>query len=281
MGPEYAQVQRVLDMVDVDSAKWRAYAASKSWPASWLYRRESLRLFAYERRVTSEFAHTVLVSAAEAELFRTLAPECAAKVSHYENGVDAARFAPEHAFASPYPPGERVLVFTGAMDYWANVDAVVWFAREVMPEVARAVPAARFYIVGGRPTPAVRALAALPNVIVTGTVPEIRSYLAHAAAAVAPLRIARGVQNKVLEAMAMAKPVIATPAALEGIGCGPEFAALVADDPTALARIAVAVLQGRLGSDLGRQGRDYVVRCHDWSRTVSPLDTLLERGERN
>lgn len=274
--PEFEPMQRVLDMVDVDSEKWRAYAARKPWPASWLYRRESERLLRFERNMATSFDRTLFVSAAEAELFRKLAPESASSVTHFDNGVDASYFAPEHTLPSPYAANERALVFTGAMDYWANIDAVVWFAHEVMPTVLRAVPDARFYIVGGRPGAAVRALDQLSGITVTGAIPDIRPYLAHAAAAVAPMRIARGLQNKVLEAMAMAKPVIATPAAMEGISCGPEFSTLVADDPARLADISVALLQARLGGDLGARGRAYVLHHHDWARTVQPLTALFE-----
>ncbi|MCC6201473.1 MAG: TIGR03087 family PEP-CTERM/XrtA system glycosyltransferase [Gammaproteobacteria bacterium] len=277
-GPEFGPVCRVLDMVDVDSQKWTAYAARKPWPASWLYRREGERLLRFERAMAARFDHTLFVSAAEAALFRQLAPESAARVSHYDNGVDAGYFNPEHNYPSPYADGDLPLVFTGAMDYWANVDAVVWFAREVFPRVLQAVPAARFVIVGGRPAAAVQTLARLPGVTVTGAIRDIRPYVAHAIAAVAPMRIARGLQNKVLEAMAMAKPVIATPAAMEGISAGPEFAALVADAPAALATIAIEVLRGGLGATLGALGRNHVMRCHDWTRTVQPLTDLLERG---
>jgi len=108
-------------------------------------------------------------------------------------------------YANPYSEGENVLVFTGAMDYWPNVDAVTWFAQEIFPAIHAARPQTRFYIVGSRPTPAVCELTKLPGVTVTGTVADIRPYLAHARFAVAPLRIARGLQNKVLEAMAMLK----------------------------------------------------------------------------
>ena len=114
------------------------------------------------------------------------------------------------SFPSPFAPGEHAIVFTGAMDYWPNVDAVLWFARDVLPEIRRCDASARFYVVGMNPDPAVRALASDPSVVVTGRVRDVRPYLGHARVVVAPLRIARGIQNKVLEAMAMAKPVVVT-----------------------------------------------------------------------
>ena len=212
-------------------------------------------------------------------MFRTLAPESQSKVSHLYNGVDTAYFEPVLDCSNPYGAGELSLVFTGAMDYWANVDAVTWFAREVFPKVIHVVPNARFYIVGGRPTTAVLALDHLNGVQVTGAVDDIRPYLRHAVAAVAPLRIARGLQNKVLEAMAMGKPVITTTAAMEGINAGVEFASLTADDPEHLADISIDVLQGRLGNGLGECGRDYIVTHHDWSATIKPLEAILKGKE--
>ncbi|HRZ05528.1 MAG TPA: TIGR03087 family PEP-CTERM/XrtA system glycosyltransferase [Candidatus Competibacteraceae bacterium] len=220
--PPLDRLRRVMDFVDVDSAKWAQYAENKPWPFSWIYRRESDRLLTFERAVAQEFAASVFVTAEEAALFCRLAPEVPAeKVLTVANGVDTDYFNPDREYPNPYPAEERVLVFTGAMDYWANVDAVEWFARTVFPEIHRAAPDSRFYIVGARPAATVQQLTTVPGVRVTGTVPDVRPYIAHAEFSVAPLRIARGVQNKVLEAMAMGKPVLATSAALEGIGPSP------------------------------------------------------------
>ncbi len=198
----------------MDSAKWRQYASSHRWPLSWLYRREGERLLAFERAVAVRASHSFFVTEAECELFRSAAPECAGRIEAMSNGVDAEFFSPDHALKSPYSEGEIPVVFTGAMDYWPNVDAAVWFAGEVLPRLRERHPAVRFYIVGRSPAPAVQALAADGGhgVVVTGTVDDVRPYLAHAAVVVAPLRIARGIQNKVLEAMAMARPVVASTA---------------------------------------------------------------------
>ncbi len=276
MGRTLPGARRVIDFVDVDSDKWRQYAQSKSWPMSTVYRREATRLLDYDRRVASDFDASVFVSFEEAELFKKLAPDAAARVSHINNGVDSDYFSPERDYDYPYAAGEKVLVFTGAMDYWANADAVRWFAREVFPLVREQIPEALFYIVGGRPSDEVRQLASLPGVHVTGAVPDVRPYLAHAAAAVAPLRIARGVQNKVLEAMAMAKPVLATKAAAEGI----EDAAgvLVADDPADLATLATRVLRGDINAETGKAGRTCVLQRYNWSSNLARLDYLLEGG---
>ena len=271
-------IPRVADLVDVDSDKWRQYAATQPWPYSAIYRRESRVLLQYEREVARQFDATVFVSAPEAALFRQVAPEVADKVWHINNGVDAEYFSPERDYPNPYGDSKRVLVFTGAMDYWPNVDAVVSFAHSVFPAVRRSVPDARFYIVGARPTPEVMKLADLPGVTVTGSVPDMRPYLAHAKLAVAPLRIARGVQNKVLEAMAMARPVLASQQAAEGIEArvGTEF--LVAGDEAEFVREAIRLLESDDVAALGAAARARVVSTYIWAASLRRFDQLLAGG---
>ena len=273
-----AGVRRVADLVDVDSDKWRQYAATRRWPQSALYRRESRELLRYERRIARHFDATVLVSAAEAKLFRELAPEAANKIYHINNGVDCEYFSPERAYANPYGEGEQVVVFTGAMDYWPNVDAVVSFARSVFPEIRRRFPAATFYIVGARPTPDVKRLAELSGVKVTGAVPDIRPYLAHARFAVAPLRLARGVQNKVLEAMAMAKPVLASPQAAEGIEARVGAELLVVSDATEFVGQASRLLEDDHAAAAGAVGRARVLASYAWEKSTTLFEILLMRG---
>jgi len=269
-------VRRVMDFVDIDSDKWRQYAPTKPWPMSWLYAREGRKLLAWERKVAQDFDASLFVSEAEARDFRLLAPESARKVGHFNNGVDTEYFSPDHEFETPFTVGEAALVFTGAMDYWPNIEAVTWFAQEVMPRIGNAVPQARFYIVGSRPTPAVQALAG-PSVVVTGRVPDVRPYLAHAASAVAPLRIARGIQNKVLEAMAMGKAVVATPQALEGIDAQPGRELLVAEDAQAQADMVLRLLQDvALASELGSAARRRVAEDYTWAPNLARLEALLE-----
>ncbi len=269
-------MRRVVDLVDVDSEKWSAYAATRPWPLSALYRREGARLRRAEARIARDCDGASFVSAAEAALFRRRAPEAAHRVGHFNNGVDTVYFRPQRApfdHARPYPAGETALVFTGAMDYWPNIEAVDWFARAVLPALLARRPATRFYIVGARPVSRVRRLAALPGVLVTGAVPDIRPYLAHAALAVAPLRIARGVQNKVLEAMAMQATVLASPQALEGIDAVSGGEVLVADGaPAWIERIGYFLDHG---PSLGAAARQRVLRDHDWSVNLSRLETML------
>ena len=275
MGDNCTSARRVVDFVDVDSDKWQQYARRKLWPLSWLYRREGERLLAFERQVARTFDASVFVSAAEAALFRQLAPEAAGAVHAVDNGVDFTYFSPDLAHENPYRGQSEVLVFTGAMDYWANVDAVRWFAKQVFPRVRRAIPSARFVIVGARPSREVRQLASLPGVSVTGTVADVRPYLAHARAAVAPLRIARGVQNKVLEAMAMAVPVLATPAAVQGIEYSNPAALQVSDNEYQLAQLASALLQRRNAQPM-RASRQWLCQRYDWDSNLSGLYDYLE-----
>ena len=271
-------LRRVADLVDVDSDKWRQYAATQPWPGSAIYRREHRALLRYEREIALRFDATVFVSAAEAKLFRQLAPDAAGKVWHVNNGVDCDYFSPAGPHANPFCAGERVLAFTGAMDYWPNVDAVVWFARYVFPEIHRRLPAARFCIVGARPAAEVQRLAELPGISVTGSVPDIRPYLAHAEVAVAPLRMARGVQNKVLEAMAMAKPVLASHEAAEGIEAEPGSELLLAADQNDFVRQALRLLSGDGASRIGAAGRARVLASYAWESSLSRFDQLLSSG---
>ena len=267
------EVRRIMDFVDIDSDKWRQYAPTKPWPLSWLYRREGERLLAWERRVAAEFDAGLFVSGTEAADFIKLAPESAGRIGHYHNGVDAEYFSPDRDYPNPYPAGARVVVFTGAMDYWPNVDAVTWFAREVLPGLRQQLPDGLFAIVGSKPAPAVQALASQPGVLVTGRVEDVRPYLAHARTVVAPLRIARGIQNKVLEGMAMGRPVVATPQALEGIDAIPEQEILVAEDAQAMAAAVVAALEH---PNLGEVARQRVQNDYNWAANLARVDQLLE-----
>ena len=160
------------------------------------------------------------------------------------------------------------------MDYWANVDAVVWFAGQVFPLLKQQRPAAYFYIVGSKPAKQVQQLAENdPAVIVTGRVEDVRPYIAHAGVVVAPLRIARGIQNKVLEGMAMAKPVVATTAAMEGIPGGPGLQLAVADPAEDFADRLAAILQQPMA--FSAANRDYVQSDFGWRQNGDKLCRLL------
>ncbi len=272
----HSGARRVLDMVDVDSAKWAAYAAQAAWPARAVWAREARTLLAFERRAAAAFDRTLFVSRTEAEEFCRLAPETAARVGWFDNGVDLDGFSPAHDFASPYPAGGADIVFTGTMDYWPNVDAVTWFAGTVLPLLRQRCPDARFTIVGANPSPAVQRLGEAAGVTVTGRVADVRPYLQHAALVVAPLRIARGTQNKVLEAMAMGRPVITTAQAFAGLRATPGEDLLVADDAAGFAALSADVLDGRHPA-LGEAARAAVMRHYAWDATLAGLDALLDR----
>ena len=269
-------VKTLVDFVDVDSAKWRDYAPEHAWPMSWLYRREFAKLLAYEQRVAGSAACSFFVTENEVALFRELSPGLAPRLSALGNGVDADYFTPDAGRSSPFDAAEMPLVFTGAMDYWPNVDAVTWFAKDILPALRERFPALRFHVVGRSPTPAVQALAG-GAVNVTGTVPDVRPYLQHAAAVVAPLRLARGIQNKVLEAMAMARPVVAAGTCVRAITAGAtpglqaaetegdyveQLSELLADPVAAAAR--------------GRVAREFVVGSYSWGAHLAGLDRHLE-----
>ena len=269
-------MRRVLDFVDLDSDKWRQYGERSRGPLRWLYRREAETLLLLERRYAAAFDASLFASDAEARLFAEHAPEAAARAYVVENGVDTEYFSPQGSYPNPFAADEAALVFTGAMDYWANVDAVVWFAREVFPRLRSEFPLARFYIVGARPVRAVRDLERVPGVKVTGTVPDTRPYLAHARAAVAPLRMARGVQNKVLEAMAMARPVVASRQAVSGISPCAALLEWSADDPEAVAGSLARLLRRPAPPALGEALRAHVLRYYSWRDNLARLDAIIE-----
>ncbi|WP_295608025.1 TIGR03087 family PEP-CTERM/XrtA system glycosyltransferase [uncultured Lamprocystis sp.] len=236
----WSTVRRVIDFVDVDSDKWRQYAHRKRGPAALVFRREAKRLAKSEARLAHIFDASVFVSDHEADLFRRCVGDVAERVLAIRNGVDTSYFNAVTDRVSPYPVLSEPVVFTGVMDYWTNVDAVLWLVREVWPMVKEKRPRALFVIVGAKPTPEVLRLCG-EDVWVTGRVVDVRPYLQYAAVVVAPMRIARGVQNKVLEGMAMGRPVVVTSKGLEGIAAVPGRDVLVADEPAAYAREIVAV----------------------------------------
>ena len=271
-------VRRVLDMVDVDSQKFAAYAETARFPARAVWAREGRTLLAFERRAAAQFDHSLFVSEHEWQHFVTLAPEAVHRTSWVSNGVDLEHFSPAHHFMAPFEGKGADIVFTGRMDYWPNIDAVQWFAREVLPVLRQRVPSARFWIVGAAPASDVRALAALPGVQVTGRVPDTRPWLAAADVVIAPLRIARGIQNKLLEAMAMARPVVATPEAFEGVQAVPGRDILLANGVHETVQRIAEVLDGR-HAGLGSAGRHAVESSHQWSVTLRPIDRLFSQHD--
>jgi len=274
-GVNLASQKRVIDFVDIDSDKWQQYAEKKNWPMNWVYRRESSYLFKFEQQTAAEYDASLFVSSTEAAHFRQLAPSVADKVDFYNNGVDTDYFAPDNELTNPYPEGVNIWVFTGAMDYWANVDAVSWFVEAVWPKLRELGGQNLFYIVGSNPTEQVKSLGKQPGVVVTGRVEDIRPYLQYATAMVAPMRIARGIQNKVLEGMAMVKPVIVSQLGLEGISAIDQAEVLIANQPEEYLTYAEKLLQGNY-PDMGAAARKRVENDFNWAESLPMVTMLLE-----
>ena len=265
----------IMDFVDVDSAKFESYADEGNLLMRWINAREGRLLKAFERDVALRARANLLVSKAEANLFRTRTG--ASNVLALGNGIDTVFYDPAANFKKLHPAfPDPLIVFTGQMDYRPNIEAVTDFATDAMPLIRARYPEASFAIVGRNPTRGVSDLSMLPGVQVTGAVDDVRTWLAAADVIVAPLRIARGIQNKVLEAMAMARPVVASPAAAEGIEAEAGIHLYVEHKLRAEAERVCAVLeQPREGLHIGAAARAHVLRHYGWESQLAPLDDLM------
>lgn len=256
----------VMDFVDMDSAKFAQQGAGAPGVSGMVLRREARRLLDFEIATAKRADASLFVSGAEASLFSNKTNLSAQVI---ENGVDATNFSRDAV--KPVDTSHPLIVFTGQMDYAPNVEAVTGFVRDVLPHL----DGVTFAIVGRAPTAAVKALASA-NVIVTGEVPDTRPWLAAADVVVAPLTLARGVQNKVLEAMAMAKPVVASPAAAEGIDAVRGIELLVADDAIETARTIMALLADPdRAHTIGTAARERVQSRYSWDACLAPLAELV------
>lgn len=264
----------LFDMVDVDSDKWRQYAQSSAGLLRWIYAREARAVAALERKAAQTFGRTLLVSPFEAQSFRALAPESADKIDAITNGVDLAYFSPGD-FPGVFPQDEVPIVMTGRMDYRPNVDGALWFVREVAPHVFARLPKTRVYLVGSNPSPALRKLGN-DRVTVTGAVDDVRPYLRGAATVIAPLLIARGIQNKVLEAMAMEKAVVATPAATRALKVEAGAQLWIANNASCFADAVIDSVQNPQRHRIAHNARRYVEQHHDWKTILADLDRVLE-----
>lgn len=274
--PGLQGVPAVVDLVDVDSQKWLDYAQHAWGPKRWLFAAEGRRLRALERAVSRWAQAVVLVSPEEAELYRRFCP--VGRVEAIGNGVDLEYFRPGQVTSGQESPK---CVFVGALDYRANVDGIGWFLREVWPGVVRRRPGARFALVGANPGPAIRRLAQAPAVELIGEVPDVRPHLAAAAVSVVPLRVARGVQNKVLESLASGKAVIASPQAIEGLALEPGLHLYQAASAEQWVDGVVELLERPdLRQRLGQAGRAQVERHYRWDARLEPLSTLLNEINR-
>lgn len=263
-------VARIMWFADLDSQKWALYARDVRRPAGWLYHLESRRLLDYERRLARAFDHSVVCTPRERHDFKRLIP--GSPVTSIGNGVDVDHFRPIQGAEKE----ALSLVLTGVMDYRPNVEGALWFCRHVLPLVRERAPDVSLTICGARPVRAVRLLGRLPGVTVTGAVPDVRPYLARSAVAVVPLHTARGIQNKLLEAMAMGLPVVATTAAFAGVEARRDTELLVADESREFADQVLRLLRDAdLRAQIGRAARARIERDYRWDAQLTRLDALL------
>jgi sugar transferase (PEP-CTERM/EpsH1 system associated) len=263
----------ILDLVDVDSDKWRQYATFTKFPVSAVYRREAQTLKTYERSACRQASCVLVSTEREAQLIREDAGNTPVHV--VMNGVDANVFSP--ALEPTSQPGRPRVVFTGDMSYFPNAQAVMFFALKVLPLVRKSVPAVQFIVIGRNPTADVRRLASMEGVTVTGFVPDVRAYLAQAQVAVAPFLVAAGIQNKILEAMACGVPVVGTGRAIQGLV--PSVAELVSTGETAeeIARCVIELLRDDVAARRkGMECRKRVIADYDWGQSMRQLLQLVE-----
>lgn len=264
-------VRRIMDFVDMDSQKWLLYARARGLPMALGYWVEGRKLQAEEARIAAAVDASLVVSRGELEVLRRIAPGASAE--WIPNGVDLDHFRPAEA---PYEP--HTISFIGRFDYYPNEQGAVWFCEQVMPRLRERLPGMRLLLVGAEPSAAVRALARHPGVEVTGTVPEVLPYVQRSLATVAPLLIARGLQNKVLESMAMGVPVVASAECAKGVDAEPQRHLLVCegagDFVDALCRLA---------SDTGERarlavaGRQHAVEALGWPSVLERFEAFVER----
>jgi polysaccharide biosynthesis protein PslH len=260
-----------MHFAELDSDKWKQYAEKKRFPASWVYKREWRTLETYETMLAARTHQNVFCTPLEEAIFQERIPGRPSMV--IRNGVDLSQYQPAPEAAEP-----GHLVFTGVMDYYPNVDGCQHFVKEVLPRVRSEFPDATFSIVGSRPNDAVKKLADTPGVTVTGFVDSTADWMRRAQIAVAPLRVARGIQNKVLEAMAMGLPVVGTTCATQGVGAQHSIHYVVADDPREQsAAIRQMMRDPSIGQKIGAAARKHVEANYDWDRALDPLDTLLDQ----
>jgi len=261
---------RILDYGDIDSAKWRDYSRYKAIPLSWAYAWEAAKLRNYECRIARQFHHCTVISRGELEEFQQFRVNVPCTI--VPNGVDTDYFS----YNSASRNAASTIVFLGRMDYFPNVDGVQYFVREVFPLVRQKLPAAELRIIGSNPAISVRRLAKIPNVSIVGHVQDVRSYLRCAAVSIAPLRIARGMQNKILEALAMGIPTVVTPEAAKGVECLPGKHLLVADSAKVFAQELIRVIEdSSLRQVLAEAGRLQIEQVYGWDHSLDRLDTIL------
>ncbi len=262
---------RVMHFAELDSDKWNQYHKTMMPPISWIYWREWRTLFAFEKRLANAMDENVFCTPLEQQIFQKRIPGPSSLV--IRNGIDL-----EYHVPAPDKGEPGHLVFCGVMNYYPNVEGCLWFCNEILPKVRERHPDVRFSIVGAHPTDEVQRLANLEGVTVTGFVDDPREWLQRGVISVAPLRIARGIQNKVLEAMALGLPVVGTTSATQGVGAQDGRDYLVADDADGQAEAICNLLRTPdRARELGLAGRQFVQENYDWEVCLQPLDEILTR----
>jgi sugar transferase (PEP-CTERM/EpsH1 system associated) len=262
----------LVDLVDVDSQKWADYAAVAKWPKKWVYRQEARRIGQLEKSIAQQANAVTVVSRDEADLFAKLHPGF--RATPIGNGVDYEYFKPPSDRSDlPQSSGSLRLVFVGVLDYLPNIQGLEWFCNQVMPSLHATIPRVHLSIVGRRPTKKVQLLADRPGVRLIGEVPDVRPYVHEAHLAIAPLQIARGVQNKVLEALACGKPVVATEHAATGIETLGGMT--VANEPTQWVQAIKELIEPEVYAQKSRAAREQIVERYSWESQLSPLLDLL------
>jgi sugar transferase (PEP-CTERM/EpsH1 system associated) len=265
---------RVLDYADIDSGKWSDYCQYKRKPLAYGYALEAAKLRRHEREMGAYFAHCCVTTNSELTEFNSLG--LSAPCSVIPNGVDFSYFTPQSGREGDNP----VIVFVGRMDYFPNVDGVLQFARDTFPRIRAEVPNVELRIIGSDPTRTVLELAQTPGIRVTGYVPDIRPHVTDATLAIAPLRIARGTQNKILEMMACGIPVVASPQAAKGIQATPGEHLVVGANAEDFACQVIKLLRTRdLRQRFSHAGRRQVERAHSWRAAMRILDRVLQLPE--
>jgi sugar transferase (PEP-CTERM/EpsH1 system associated) len=264
-------VPKILDFGDMDSQKWLEYAQYKPFPLSAGYRWEGMRLHAEERQLARRFDFCTATTRAEWETLKELAVDT--PNDWFPNGVDSEFFAPAVAAYDA-----DTIVFVGRMDYYPNQQSMFDFCANVLPRLRAQRPTVKLQIVGAAPSPAVWRLGELPGVTVTGSVADVRPYVTRAALTVAPLRIARGTQNKILEAMAMGVPVVCSHVAARGVDAVSGTHLLATGTPEETCAAILGILEHpRERARLADAARARVLSHHAWANSMKRLDAIIDR----
>lgn len=264
-------IPKILDFGDMDSQKWLEYANYKPWPLSWGYTLEGSKVLRAEKRLAAKFDLCTATTRAERETLDSYGT--GARTDWFPNGVDAAFFSPTD---EPYDP--ETISFIGRMDYYPNQECMQRFCDQVWPLLLTRRPGMKLLIVGADPSPEMRRLGERPGVTVTGSVPDVRPFVRRSAAMVAPLAIARGTQNKILEAMAMGVPVVTSSMAAGGVDAVPGEHLQVADTPAQLADAVLNMVLDRAERQrLSLNGRQRMLTNHDWAHSMKRLDAIIDR----